>query len=418
MAEEIGEFRDPEVLIVRYIEQPRSDLKDMIMVEYAGMVERIARRFSGIEPVEDLMQVGFIGLLNALSKFDPKAGVRFNTYATHLVAGEMKHYLRDKAQTIRHPAWLQELRQKVTKGASSLQAKLHRTPSIREIADELGMTEAAIQEVYQTQEMIKVASLDVPSEDDGDTDGENIEASSICAEQLSIEDRVVLETAMRQLRELERDVLVLFHFDSLNQAEIADRLNISCNYVSHILRQSLGKLRKILTDEDKLDGKLKRAANIDSIDDIDVSTGLYSEKYFLSRLQEEIHRSISEETNSSAILIRFRGLEHLKNFYGDASVQDFFADAAEFIKSSVRRLDVVCRYRNSSIAIILPSTGGASSFTVQRLFKRLENWLGDRRTPSGPITCDISAVVTPKDARTVSEVVARLRRDPDQHAAA
>ena len=101
---------ESENLVLRYLEDPRPELKDMIMVTYSGLVERTARKFSGIDAFEDLVQVGYIGLLNALAKYDATAGVRFNTYATYLVAGEIKHFLRDKSQTIRQPAWLQELR--------------------------------------------------------------------------------------------------------------------------------------------------------------------------------------------------------------------------------------------------------------------------------------------------------------------
>src|ERR1700722_2656149 len=111
MSESNEWYQDPESLVLRYLENPREDLKDLIIMQYAPMVERIARRFAGLEPIEDLVQVGFVGLLNALTKFDREAGVRFNTYSTYLVAGEIKHYLRDRSQTIRQPAWLQELRQ-------------------------------------------------------------------------------------------------------------------------------------------------------------------------------------------------------------------------------------------------------------------------------------------------------------------
>src|SRR5205085_7879515 len=151
-------------LVLRYLQEPRADLKDLIMVQYAGLVERTARKFSGLEAHEDLVQVGFIGLLNALSKFDREAGVRFNTYATYLVAGEIKHYLRDRSQTIRHPAWLQELRHKVNRASNMLQQNLGRAATEREIADELGISETAVQEVYQTQEMLRIASLDAPAQ--------------------------------------------------------------------------------------------------------------------------------------------------------------------------------------------------------------------------------------------------------------
>src|SRR5450755_1439850 len=159
MSESLSCNQDAEGLVLRYLKDPRSDLKDLVMVQYAGMVERIARRFCGIEPFEDLVQVGFIGLLNALTKFDPAAGVRFNTYSTYLVAGEIKHYLRDRTQTIRHPAWLQELRHKVIRAQNLLQQEHARVPTEREIAEHLGISETAIREVFQTQDMLKVASL-------------------------------------------------------------------------------------------------------------------------------------------------------------------------------------------------------------------------------------------------------------------
>src|SRR6476620_12311305 len=144
MSEFLGLHQDSEGLVIRYLKDPKADLKDLIMVQYASLVERIARRFAGIEPYEDLVQVGFIGLLNALSKFDPEAGVRFNTYATYLVAGEIKHYLRDRSQTIRHPAWLQEVRHKVNRSVASLQHDLGRVPSEREIAENLGIAETQV----------------------------------------------------------------------------------------------------------------------------------------------------------------------------------------------------------------------------------------------------------------------------------
>src|SRR4051794_21604129 len=189
MSEANDLHQDPESLVQRYLERPREDLKDLIIMQYAPMVERIARRFSGIEPYEDLVQVGFIGLLNALSKFDMEAGVRFNTYATYLVAGEIKHYLRDRSQTIRHPAWLQELRHKVNRAANVLQQTHGRQPTEREIADEIGVSESAVHEVFQTQEMLRVASLDQASqgEDDGTSEVEKLDAAAFCPEQLSVE---------------------------------------------------------------------------------------------------------------------------------------------------------------------------------------------------------------------------------------
>lgn len=401
MAEAFADFHDPEILVLRYHENPTSDLKDMILAEYSGLVERTARRFAGLESLEDLVQVGFIGLLNALGKFDPAAGVKFNTYATHLVAGEIKHYLRDRTHTIRHPAWLQELRHKVQKAASALQASLSRPPTEAEIAETLGITESSVREVYQTQEMLKIASLDTPpqaDEDGGEVD--NLDAADFCPEQLSVEDRVVLEEAMSRLRDLEREVLVRFHFEAMNQTEIAAELGISCNYVSHILRQSLSKLRRILVNEDEKDRILRRQVPTASDDVVDGSTGLYNEEYFMCRLMEEVHRASSTNGVMATLIIEFDGLHGLQGFFGESSVDDFIADAAQFLKDSVRRLDVTCRRSKNGIAVVMPTTGSNITTAAERIRVKLDSWLLARNTPSGPITAKVGHASFPEDGQT------------------
>jgi len=414
MSESLALHLDSEGMVLRYLRDPRPDLKDLIMVQYATLVERIARRFSGIEPYEDLVQVGFIGLLNALSKFDPDAGVRFNTYATYLVAGEIKHYLRDRSQTIRHPAWLQELRHKVNRTVSVLTQTHGRAPTPREIADELGVSETAVQEVFQTQEMLRVASLDTAgqNDDEGDTEGEKLDAAAFCPEQLSVEDRVVLEQAMQQLRELERKVLLHFHFDALNQTEIANRLGISCNYVSHILRQSLAKLRKILSAEEEKDRLLKRQAATMDYDVIDPLTGAYTESYLKNRLEEELHRASAMDMTTSLVLVNFTGLDTMRQFYGDASVSDFMADAAEFLKSNVRRLDIVARFGKSGFAVILPSTGHGVNVVRERLVRKASSWMSGRFVSGGPVSVEIGQATAPDQGRTGSEMLKSVEMLP------
>jgi RNA polymerase sigma-B factor len=398
---------DSEDLVLRYLEAPRPDLKDLILIEYSAMVERVARRFAGIEPQEDLVQVGFIGLLNALSKFDPKAGVRFNTYATYLVAGEIKHYLRDRAQTIRHPAWLQELRHKVNRSMQLLSNQLGREPTEREVAEDLGVSESVVKDVWHTNETLRIASLDaLPADEDGDTELDRLDAADFCPEQLGMEDRMVLESAMKQLRDLERQVLVLFHFEALNQTEIASRLGISCNYVSHILRQSLAKLRRILVDEEEKDRILKRQAASIDYDVLDPVTGAYTEAYFRARLQEELHRASSEESSLAFALVFVEGLDALRTFYGQQSVEDFLLDASEFLKGQVRRLDVVARYGASGFAVLLPATGANATLVRQRLQARLSQWLVSRFSAAGGLTVKIGFATFPDEGRTSSELIA------------
>lgn len=377
-------LQDPEMLVQRYFANPRPDLKDMILVQFGPTVERVARRFAGIEPYEDLVQVGYIGLLNALKKFDPEAGVRFNTYATHLIAGEMKHYLRDKSQVIRHPAWLQELRHKVNKSATRLQSELGRVPTNSEIAREVGVTESSIEEVQATAELLKVSSFDaVQPGDDDSSEIDNMPAYT--TESLGVEERLLLEGAMGQLRDLEREVLMAFHFESLSQTEIANRLGISCNYVSHILRQSLSKLRRILTNEDESERLLMKANKTLETDVIDPVTGIYNDEYFRDRLEEEVHRANSSGTPMSIVLVKFVNLESLRGFYGGACVTDFMADAAEFCKDLIRRLDITCCYGKDGFGIILPTTGATAAVVLARLQSKFGPWLVQRRGPTGSV---------------------------------
>lgn len=407
MSEAQGVGGDSEVLVARYIESPRADLKDLIMVEYASLVERIARKFSGIEAFEDLVQVGFVGLLNALSKYDPKAGVRFNTYATYLVAGEIKHYLRDRSQTIRQPAWLQELRHRINRATAMLQSEYGRVPNSREIAEYLSISESAVDEVLVSGDMLKVGSLDATVMGDEDTaEVDRLDAADFCPEQLSVEDRVVLEHAMSQLRDLERQVLVLFHFESMNQTEIASNLGISCNYVSHILRQSLAKLRKILTVEEEKDRVLRRQTTSVDYDLVCSTTGVYTESFFKGRLQEELHRANADDKELALVLVRFEGLDAMRRFYGEQSVLDFLTDAAEFLKTSVRRLDIVCRYGETGFAIILPFTGASVGLVRQRLLKQAGSWTFGRLGPRTSVSVQIGQAFVPKDGKSVSDLVA------------
>jgi RNA polymerase sigma-B factor len=410
MAELAGEYQDPELLVLRYLDDPRDELKDLIMEQYRSMVERTARRFNGLESHEDLVQVGFIGLLNALTKFDPAAGVRFNTYATYLVAGEIKHYLRDRSQTIRHPAWLQELRHKVNRTVASLQHDLGRAPTEREIAENLGITETSVREVFSTQDMLRIASLDAGSQgdDESESEAERLDASAFCPEQLSVEDRVLLDRAMSQLRDLERQVLEHFHFDAMNQTEIAAKLNISCNYVSHILRQSLAKLRKFLVTEEERDRLLKRQAAELTYDVIDPVTGAYTEAFFRARLDEEIHRATSNADKLGVVFINFTGLETLRRFYGESSVDDFMADVAEVLRDSVRRLDIVARYGETGFGILLPFVKHGVEIVQDRLLQKAASWMSGRYAQNSPVKVEVACATTPDDGRSATEVLSRV----------
>src|SRR5438552_7943846 len=117
-------------LLRDYKESRNPALRDRIVMQYTNLVESVARRFGGsAEPTEDLVQEGFIGLITAVDGYNADKGVKFSTYATHFVIGQIKHYLRDRGKIIKEPAWLQELNQKVTRVMETLSQELGRIPT-------------------------------------------------------------------------------------------------------------------------------------------------------------------------------------------------------------------------------------------------------------------------------------------------
>jgi RNA polymerase sigma-B factor len=154
-----------------------------------------------------------------------------------------------------------------------------------------------------------------------------------------------------------------------------------------------------------MDADLRRYEPKHSRDEIDPKTGIYNETYIHSRLTEEIHRLSGTDGVLSVVLIEFTGLRSLAGFYGDASVGDFIADAAEFFKSSVRSLDVVCRYGSNGFGLILPSTGPNVKVFKARVEERCTQWLATRIAPNGPVVVRVGYAVTPDDATSVADLL-------------
>lgn len=411
LAEGTNRTEYPEALVVEYVQTRNPKLRDKIVALYSEMVHRIARKFSGIEAQEDLVQVGFIGLLNALSLYEPDKGVRFSTYATHLVAGAMKHYLRDRSKMIREPAWLQEIRHRVNKTAARLQQEMSRDPTPEEISQSLDVPLETVREVLSTNDLFRVTSLSgSPSSEQEETD--DLELAGECRELLNFEDRLLLERAISELRGLERQVLLLFHVESMNQTEIATQLGISCNYVSHILRQSLTKLRATLANEERLAKALLRQADQLPADVIDDTTEVYSEHFLVARLDEECTRAASEGSNVGYITVRFDGLNTLRKFYGADALTHFLKDAAKFIRSSVRRLDTVGRIGETGFGIVLPGLEQTVHIVSQRLKSRLQKWQTNVLRVGAGITIHFGESCFPKDGRTAKQLIAAAKLIP------
>lgn len=242
------EREDEDVLMAEYVGSHDPGIRDRMVAACTPLVRRIASEFvfSGV-PADDLVQVGYIGLLNAITAFDPGRGAKFATYASYLIRGEIRHYLRDQRDTIRKPRWLQKLNIRIEDTVGKYVSESGRFPSLEELAEELNIEEDGLLEVLRTREMLRTLSLE--TEDDGGDlriDRDRIRHRSHISFQLPIEDRVMLLEAMESLNSLQRKVVYYLFYTDLTQTEAAKRIGISQKHVSRVLASALAKLRGLM----------------------------------------------------------------------------------------------------------------------------------------------------------------------------
>jgi RNA polymerase sigma-B factor len=229
-------------------ESERVRLRGRLVDQYIGLVEFLARRFRNRgEPLEDLVQVGTIGLLKAIERFELEREVEFSTYATPTIVGELKRHFRDKGWAVRVPRRLQELHLELTKVVSSLGQELGRSPTVSEIASSAGTSEESVLEGLEIAHAYNFTSLDAPI--DSDDAGSTSFADQLGSEDdqlVNLEYRAALAPEMAKLPERERRILYLRFFRGMTQSEIADRLDISQMHVSRLLNRTLVRLREAL----------------------------------------------------------------------------------------------------------------------------------------------------------------------------
>jgi RNA polymerase sigma-B factor len=219
---------------------------------YMPLVHQVARRYarSGI-PIEDLHQIGYIGLMNAVNNYDPERSVKFETYARHLIAGEIRHYLRDQGTTVRRPRWLYEMDHRITRATTDLTQRVGRPPTTAEIARAVGVVEHDVTEVLQARESLRLVSLDEEREgDDGAPIAQRDRITTRHANgALPVEDRVLIADAVERLTGLQRKVIYYLFYLDLTQTEAARQLGISQKHVSRVMHAALRRLRETLHPE-------------------------------------------------------------------------------------------------------------------------------------------------------------------------
>jgi RNA polymerase sigma-B factor len=217
-------------------------LQQELICHYLPLVQKIARRY--VRPgaaLEDLAQIGTIGLINAVKTFDPERGVKFETYAFHHVAGEIRHFLRDGLEPVRRPRWVRKRYGELAAVMARSQQELGRTPTLGEIAARMHLTEDGVGQILQAYQQGRVRSIsDLPEEQEVRPEATAREPHG--AWQALVEDRIVLLQAMDCLAALQRQVVYYLFYQGLTQSEVATRLGVSQRHVSRLLASALRRL--------------------------------------------------------------------------------------------------------------------------------------------------------------------------------
>ncbi len=228
-----------------YKEEGDEEAREQLIMSHMNLVRYLASKFKNRgEPLDDLIQVGNIGLIKAIDRFDASRGIEFTTFATPTIMGEIKRHFRDKGWSVRVPRRLQELSAKITQAVDSLTADLQRTPSTEEVARYLGVEVDEVLEAMESAGAYSPISLEGPTSDDDDAPA-IIDRYATEDEQLSgADDRMFIEQTIQEFSPREREIIEMRFMEGLTQVEIAERLGISQVQVSRLLRKTLQKVRE------------------------------------------------------------------------------------------------------------------------------------------------------------------------------
>jgi len=247
---EVGEKLD-HYLLRRYHVHGDRNARAQLITMCLPLVRLLARRYATRgEQFEDLVQVGSVGLIKAIDRFDLDRGVELSTYATPTIVGEIKRYFRDKGWSVRVPRGLQELNIRLNRVVDELVPKLQRSPTINELAEATGTTPEEVLEALETSQAYNSISLqsspggEAESEETGLIDYLGGEEGAYSM----MEDRTALAPGFAKLDKRERLILHLRFFEGLTQSHIAEQVGISQMRVSRLIRRSLDKLRHEIGD--------------------------------------------------------------------------------------------------------------------------------------------------------------------------
>lgn len=235
-----------EELFRRFKEEGDLEARQELIESHINLVHFYANKFNGRgEPIDDLVQVGYVGLIKAIDRFDPSMGNEFTTFATPTIVGEIKRYFRDKGWSVRVPRRLQELSSKINRAKEELSVELQRAPSVEEIASYVDSTVDEVLEAMESSEAYNSVPLEASPDDEEGPGLSHIDKYESVDRDLRTADlRLDLQESIKDLPEREQKIIHLSYGEGLTQKEIAAQLDISQVQVSRILRKTLAQLRK------------------------------------------------------------------------------------------------------------------------------------------------------------------------------
>jgi RNA polymerase sigma-B factor len=248
-----GITSDSLALFRRYHSERDMKIRDRLVDMHINLVRYLASKFASRgEPIEDLIQVGTIGLIHAIDRFEPDRELKFSTFATPTITGEIRRYFRDKAWSVKVPRRMQELSSLVVKVRETLMNQLGKSPTIKEIAAAAGVTEEEALEAFEATSAYNTISLDTHSSSDSDSTTGNLGEliGGLDMDIQNFETNESMSQAFACLNAREKAVIEARYFKEMSQVEIAKMMNISQMQISRIQKQALKKLRLSFLQED------------------------------------------------------------------------------------------------------------------------------------------------------------------------
>ena len=242
-----------QALLVAYHRDGDEQAREQVLVELMPLVRALASRYAGRgEALEDLVQVGSIGLIKAVDRFDVDRGVDISSYAVPTIVGEIRRHFRDKAWAMHVPRRLKELSVRLSRVLDDLTTELGRSPTIAELAAAVGEEEEDVIDALDSTNAYSTRSLQAPFEDGGD----DYLADKLGTEDTGfaeVEDGALVAAGLAALDERERQIVELRFFEEMTQSQIAAEIGISQMHVSRLLRRALATMRGRI-DEVSSDG--------------------------------------------------------------------------------------------------------------------------------------------------------------------